>query len=159
VTEVRLENDVEWTEVVSNDNILITNTTIVVDPLRFNLLEWMEDNYFRVRYDLPTRNDGGYETMEIDTATNDTAPVAHWFLFPRVSARKENWTMNVQNDSLREVEFVLEASRPTDYATQELYYQEILPLDGTTTVAETDRALRADWDEAPWSDYSNTATP
>jgi len=160
VTEVRLENDVEWTEIVSNDNIVITNTTIVVDPLRFNLLEWMEDHYFKVRYNLPTRNDGGYKNQEINSSTGATAPVAHWWMFPRVSARKENWTMAIENDNLREVEFALEASRPTDYATQELYYQEILPLDGTTSVATpADRGLRADWSEAPYSDYNNSATP
>jgi len=160
VTEVRLENDVEWTEIVSNDNIVITNTTIVVDPLRFNLLEWMEDHYFKVRYNLPTRNDGGYETKVIDTAAPTSAPVAHWWMFPRVSARKENWTMDIENDSLREVQFVLEASRPTDSSDQDIYFQEILPLDGTTSVATpADRGLRADWSEAPYSDYNNSATP
>lgn len=160
VTEVRLENDVEWVEVVSDDNIVITNSTLVVDPLRFNLIEWLEDNFVPARYGLPTRADGGYSIQEIDTSTNDTAPVAHWWMFPRTSARKNDWNMTIQNDTQREVEFILEASKPTDAADQIIYYQEILPLDGSTTVAtEADRALRADWGEAPYSDFANSATP
>jgi hypothetical protein len=157
VTKIRLENDVEYVELTNEDSILVTNTTIVVDPLRFNLIEWMEDHYFKLRYALPTRPDGGYKTQELDTTNAISGPVAHYWMFPRVSASKENWSMAVENGSLREVQFVLDASRPKQSSEQRIYFQEILPMDTSITVAEADRTLRADWGDAPYSDYADSA--
>ena len=159
VNKIRLENDVEWVEIVDNDKIVVTDTSLVVDPLRFNLLEWMEDNYFKARYFLPTRPDGGYMEMDIDsTTTENVQPIGHWWLFPRTSASKEEWTMEVENGSQRAIDVVLEASKPTQASEQDIYFQELLPLDTAETVTtESDRELRADWSEAPWSDYADSA--
>ena len=158
--KIRLENDEEWAEISSADEIQIINTTVVVDPLRFNLIEWMEDHYFRVRYALPTDANGGYTIQAVDGAdpvTVDPQPVGHFWMFPRVSADKENWTMTVENNSLRDVTFQLAASKPRASSEQRLYHQEILPLDTSITVPEADRLLRADWEEAPYSDYADAA--
>ena len=160
VQKIRLENDEEWVEISSADEIQIINTTIVVDPLRFNLIEWMEDHFFKVRYALPTTSDGGYIVEAVDgnaTPTVDPQPIGHWWLFERVSADKQNWQMTIENNSLRDVTFQLAASRPTAASTQRLYYQEMLPLDTSVTVAEADRLLRADWGETPYSDYADSA--
>jgi len=159
VNKVRLENDVEWVEIVDDDKIVVTNTSLVVDPLRFNLLEWMENNYFKVRYALPTRPDGGYKEMDIDSTTTDNIhPVAHWWMLPRVSASKEEWSMDVENGSQRALQVVLEASKPTQASEQDIYFQELLPLDTSQTVTtEADRALRADWSVTPYSDYADSA--
>ena len=158
--KIRLENDEEWVEISSNDEIQIINTTIVVDPLRFNLIEWMEDNFFKVRYALPTTADGGYEIMAVDgnaTPTVDPQPVGHFWLFERVSADKQDWQMTIENNSLRDVTFQLAATKPSSSSTQPLYYQELLPLDTSITVAEADRLLRADWGEVPYSDFADAA--
>lgn len=159
VEEIRLENDVKWIETESDDNIVITDTTIVVDPLRFNILEWLEDHFVKARYFLPTRPDGGYQEKDIDsTATENIHPLGHWWLFPRLDARKVEWSMDVSNDGQRSIDLVVEASKPTDASEQEVYHQALLPLDTSATVAtEADRALRNDWSETPWSNYADSA--
>jgi len=158
--KIRLENDFEWAEISSEDEIQIINTTVVVDPLRFNLIEWMEDNYFRVRYALPTNSDGGYEIKAVDgnaSPTVDPQPVGHFWMFERVSADKEDWTMNIENNSLRDITFQLAASKPTASSNQRIYHQALLPLDTSITVPETDRLLRADWDESPYDLFADAA--
>ena len=160
--EIRLENDEEWVEISSEDEILIANTSLVVDPIRFNLIEWMEDNFFKVRYALPTTADGGYAIMDVDDAdpaTTDPQPVGHFWLFQRVSADKQDWEMTIENNSLRDVSFQLAASKPTASSTQAIYHQALLPLDTSVTVDQSNRLLRADWGEAPYSDFADDAVP
>jgi len=160
-TKVRLENDVEWVEITEDDEIQIINTTIVVDQLRFNLLEWMEENYFKARYALPTNSDGGYElqVIEDDGAGGEIIePVAHWLGFERVSADKVDWTMTTERGSLRSVEFQLAASKPKAASSQRIYDQAVLPLDTSVVpVVAGDYELLSAWDDSTWAQYADAA--
>jgi len=160
-TKIRLENDVEWVEITEDDEIQVINTTIVVDQLRFNLMEWMEDHYFRGRYALPTNSDGGYELQVIEddgVGTTVTEPVAHWFGFERMSADKVDWTMTTERGNLRSVEFQLAASKPKAASSQRIYDQAILPLDTAIVPGvESDYELLSSWDDAVWSKYADAA--
>jgi hypothetical protein len=152
--KVKNEADVEIGEVITRDEFLISQSTVIVTPRFLSLLEWLEDNFVKARYPLPTGPENNYVTKELDSNGDTSGKVAHWFIFPRVSANVADWSIPVNNDDFRQVEFELTASRPEgDSAFDFVYEQALLPLDTTQDSPDLDKT----WTSAPYDGFTDEA--
>jgi len=152
--KVKNEADVEIGEVITRDEFLISQSTVIVTPRFLRLLEWLEDHFVKARYPLPTGPENNYLSKEVDSQTPTDAKVAHWFIFPRVSANVADWTIPVNNDDFRQVEFELTASRPESGSEFDFVYEQaLLPLDTSQDSPDLDKA----WTSAPWDKFTDEA--